>query len=97
MITLNSSDSHAIDKILVSNGWFFIAFPDGWDDRVRKKFLRWRILLRKFGVRVKSIEATDGHNHFLCVFFAVTLFMSPIALADLGAANSGDNSSLRLG
>lgn len=29
--------------------------------------------------------------------FAVTLFMSPIALADLGAANSGDNSSLRLG
>ena len=30
-------------------------------------------------------------------FFAVTLLMSPIALADLGAANSGDNSSLRLG
>lgn len=29
--------------------------------------------------------------------FAVTLFMSPIPLADLGAANSGDNSSLRLG
>ena len=29
-------------------------------------------------------------------FFAVTLFMSPIAFADLGAANSGDNSSLRL-
>ena len=48
-------------------------------------------------MRVKSIEATDGHNHFLCVFFAVTLLMSPIALADLGAANSGDNSSLRLG
>ena len=54
-------------------------------------------ITRKFGVRVKSIEATDGHYHFLCVFFAVTLFMSPIALADLGAANSGDNSSLRLG
>ena len=30
-------------------------------------------------------------------FFAVTLLMSPIAFADLGAANSGDNSSLRLG
>ena len=29
-------------------------------------------------------------------FFAVTLFMSSIALADLGAANSGDNSLLRL-
>ena len=29
-------------------------------------------------------------------FFALTLFMSPIALADLVAANSGDNSLLRL-
>ena len=47
-------------------------------------------------MRVKSIEAIDGHKHFLFVF-AVTLFMSPIAFADLGAANSGDNSSLRLG
>ena len=47
-------------------------------------------------MRVKSIEATDGHNHFLCVLFAVTLLMSPIAFADLGAANAGDNSLLRL-
>ena len=30
-------------------------------------------------------------------FFAVTLLMSLIALADLGAANAGDNSSLCLG
>ena len=30
-------------------------------------------------------------------FFAVTLLMLKIAFADLGATNSGDNSSLRLG